>query len=103
MYQEHFDPHKTQPSPVLHVRGLGDAAIEADLVETVQHFGSVKDIIMIPHKKQALIEFDVCYFYLLNITAVNCQMTIYSVFIAEIYALKLLCISHCEVQDNDVE
>ena len=53
---------------------------------------------MIPHKKQALIEFDVCCFYLLNITAVNCQMTIYSVFIAEIYALKLLCISHCVVQ-----
>ena len=81
MYQEHFDPHKTQPSPVLHVRGLGDAAIEADLVETVQHFGSVKDIIMILFKKQALIEFDVCCFYLLNITAVNCQMTIYSVFL----------------------
>ena len=98
MYQEHFDPHKTQPSPIHHVRGLGDAAIEADLVETVQHFGSVKDIIMILRKKQALIEFDLCCFYLLNITAVNCQMTIYSVFIAEIYALKLLCISHCVVQ-----
>ncbi|KAJ8316707.1 hypothetical protein KUTeg_005737 [Tegillarca granosa] len=35
------DPHKPNPSPVVHVRGLSDAATEADLVQAVQHFGSV--------------------------------------------------------------
>nr|KAG5714502.1 hypothetical protein BaRGS_006948 [Batillaria attramentaria] len=52
------DPHKPPPSPVVHVRGLSDAAIEADLVEAVQHFGAVRDVIMMPRKKQALIEFE---------------------------------------------
>lgn len=53
------DPHKPNPSPVVHVRGLSDAAIEADLVEAVQHFGAVRDVIMMPRRKQALIEFEV--------------------------------------------
>ncbi|KAK7103356.1 hypothetical protein V1264_018272 [Littorina saxatilis] len=52
------DPHKPNPSPVVHVRGLSDAAIEADLVEAVQHFGAVRDVIMMPRRKQALIEFE---------------------------------------------
>lgn len=63
------DPHKPNPSPVVHVRGLSDAAIEADLVEAVQHFGAVRDVIMMPRRKQALIEFEVFtgYFAALNI------------------------------------
>jgi heterogeneous nuclear ribonucleoprotein L len=61
LFQDRFDdPHKPNPSPVVHVRGLSDAAIEADLVEAVQHFGNVRDVIMMPRRKQALIEFEVC-------------------------------------------
>ncbi|KAK6182268.1 hypothetical protein SNE40_009988 [Patella caerulea] len=52
------DPHKPPPSPVVHVRGLSEAAIEGDLVEAVQHFGGVRDVIMMPRKRQALIEFE---------------------------------------------
>ncbi|ESO83568.1 hypothetical protein LOTGIDRAFT_222631 [Lottia gigantea] len=52
------DPHKPPPSAVVHVRGLSDAAIEGDLVEAVQHFGGVRDVIMMPRKRQALIEFE---------------------------------------------
>ena len=60
LWQDRYDdPHKPNPSPVVHVRGLSDAAIEADLVEAVQHFGAVRDVIMMPRRKQALIEFEV--------------------------------------------
>ncbi|XP_046364268.1 heterogeneous nuclear ribonucleoprotein L-like isoform X2 [Haliotis rufescens] len=52
------DPHKPAPSCVVHVRGLSESAIEADLVEAVQHFGTVRDVIMMPRKRQALIEFE---------------------------------------------
>ncbi|XP_078001152.1 heterogeneous nuclear ribonucleoprotein L-like isoform X2 [Glandiceps talaboti] len=52
------DPHKPPPSPVVHVRGLSDTVIEADLVEAVQHFGPISYVIMMPRKRQALIEFE---------------------------------------------
>ncbi|KAJ8321028.1 hypothetical protein KUTeg_002615 [Tegillarca granosa] len=52
------DPHKPNPSPVVHVRGLSDAATEADLVQAVQHFGSVGYVIMMPRRHQALVEFE---------------------------------------------
>ncbi|XP_041352711.1 heterogeneous nuclear ribonucleoprotein L-like isoform X2 [Gigantopelta aegis] len=52
------DPHKPSPSPVIHVRSLSEHAIEGDLVEAVQNFGTVRDVIMMPRKRQALIEFE---------------------------------------------
>lgn len=40
--QESFDdPHKTAESPVVHVRGLAETVVEADLIEAVQPFGNV--------------------------------------------------------------
>ena len=41
--QDQFeDPHKPPPSPVVHVRGLLDTVLEADLVDAVQQFGPVR-------------------------------------------------------------
>uniref|UniRef100_A0A0B6ZTT6 RRM domain-containing protein n=1 Tax=Arion vulgaris TaxID=1028688 RepID=A0A0B6ZTT6_9EUPU len=52
------DRFKPPPSPCVHVRGLSEQAIEGDLVEAVQHFGAVRDVMMMPRKRQALIEFE---------------------------------------------
>ncbi|CAL1540964.1 unnamed protein product [Lymnaea stagnalis] len=52
------DRFKPAPSPCVHVRGLSEHAIEGDLVEAVQHFGTVRDVMMMPRKRQALIEFE---------------------------------------------
>uniref|UniRef100_S4RY32 Heterogeneous nuclear ribonucleoprotein L like n=1 Tax=Petromyzon marinus TaxID=7757 RepID=S4RY32_PETMA len=52
------DPHKPPPSAVVHVRGLSDAALESDLVEAVQHFGPISYVVMMPKKRQALVEFE---------------------------------------------
>ncbi|MFT7803536.1 heterogeneous nuclear ribonucleoprotein L isoform X4 [Arapaima gigas] len=43
------DPHKTLPSPVVHVRGLVDGVMEADLVEALQEFGpiSVNNVLLL--------------------------------------------------------
>lgn len=35
------DQHWIPPSPVVHVRGLGEAVVEADLVEALQKFGNI--------------------------------------------------------------
>lgn len=35
------DQHWIPPSPVVHVRGLGKAVVEADLVEALQEFGKI--------------------------------------------------------------
>ncbi|XP_035695849.1 heterogeneous nuclear ribonucleoprotein L-like isoform X1 [Branchiostoma floridae] len=52
------DPHKPSPSPVVHVRSLSENVIEADIVEAVQHFGPISYVIMMPKKRQALVEFE---------------------------------------------
>lgn len=42
-FQESYDdPHKPLPSPVVHVRGLVDGIMEADLVEALQEFGAIR-------------------------------------------------------------
>ncbi|KAK3774192.1 hypothetical protein RRG08_001327 [Elysia crispata] len=56
--RDHEDRFKPPPSPCVHVRGLSEHASEQDLVEAVQHFGSVRDVMMMPRKRQALVEFD---------------------------------------------
>ncbi|XP_069062994.1 heterogeneous nuclear ribonucleoprotein L [Pleurodeles waltl] len=52
------DPHKTAASPVVHVRGLMDGVVEADLVEALQEFGPISYVVVMPKKRQALVEFE---------------------------------------------
>ncbi|XP_029014126.1 heterogeneous nuclear ribonucleoprotein L-like isoform X1 [Betta splendens] len=52
------DNHRIPPSPVVHVRGLCDAVVEADLVEALEKFGNICYVMMMPFKRQALVEFD---------------------------------------------
>ncbi|KAM7008839.1 heterogeneous nuclear ribonucleoprotein L-like isoform 3-T3 [Tautogolabrus adspersus] len=50
--------HLIPPSPVVHIRGLCDAVVEADLVEALDKFGNICYVMMMPFKRQALVEFD---------------------------------------------
>ncbi|XP_051254578.1 heterogeneous nuclear ribonucleoprotein L isoform X1 [Dicentrarchus labrax] len=52
------DPHKTLPSVVVHVRGLVDGVTEADLVEALQEFGAISYVVVMPKKRQALVEYE---------------------------------------------
>uniref|UniRef100_A0A8B9MW47 RRM domain-containing protein n=1 Tax=Accipiter nisus TaxID=211598 RepID=A0A8B9MW47_9AVES len=52
------DPHKTPASPVVHIRGLIDGVVEADLVEALQEFGPISYVVVMPKKRQALVEFE---------------------------------------------
>uniref|UniRef100_A0AAY4DND4 RRM domain-containing protein n=1 Tax=Denticeps clupeoides TaxID=299321 RepID=A0AAY4DND4_9TELE len=52
------DPHKTLPSVVIHVRGLVDGVTEADLVEALQEFGPISYVVVMPKKRQALVEYE---------------------------------------------
>uniref|UniRef100_A0A8C3UUK9 RRM domain-containing protein n=1 Tax=Catharus ustulatus TaxID=91951 RepID=A0A8C3UUK9_CATUS len=57
--QENYeDPHKTPASPVVHIRGLIDGIVEADLVEALQEFGPISYVVVMPKKRQALVEFE---------------------------------------------
>ncbi|CAG2195507.1 HNRNPL [Mytilus edulis] len=51
------DRHNPEPSPVVHVRGLSEYITEADLMQAVQHFGTVNYIMMMGKRHQALVEF----------------------------------------------
>lgn len=43
VFQETYDdPHKPLPSSVVHIRGLVDGVMEADLVEALQEFGAIR-------------------------------------------------------------
>lgn len=44
--------------PVVHVRGLGDAVVEADLVEALREFGTISSVVVMPKRRQALVEFE---------------------------------------------
>ncbi|XP_061638093.1 heterogeneous nuclear ribonucleoprotein L-like isoform X1 [Phyllopteryx taeniolatus] len=52
------DPHKTLPSVVVHVRGLVDGVTEADLTEALQEFGAISYVVLMPKKRQALVEYE---------------------------------------------
>uniref|UniRef100_A0AAQ6ID26 RRM domain-containing protein n=1 Tax=Anabas testudineus TaxID=64144 RepID=A0AAQ6ID26_ANATE len=56
--QGYEDPHKTLPSVVVHVRGLVDGVTEADLVEALQEFGAISFVVVMPKKRQALVEYE---------------------------------------------
>uniref|UniRef100_A0A8C5KN72 Heterogeneous nuclear ribonucleoprotein L n=1 Tax=Jaculus jaculus TaxID=51337 RepID=A0A8C5KN72_JACJA len=55
--ENYDDPHKTPASPVVHIRGLIDGVVEADLVEALQEFGPISYVVVMPKKRQAL---DIC-------------------------------------------
>ncbi|CAH2252964.1 heterogeneous nuclear ribonucleo L-like isoform X2 [Pelobates cultripes] len=50
--------HKVSVSPVVHVRGLCESVVEADLVEALSKFGTICYVMMMPFKRQALVEFE---------------------------------------------
>ncbi|KAF3841417.1 hypothetical protein F7725_007279 [Dissostichus mawsoni] len=52
------DPHKPLPSPVVHIRGLVDGIMESDLAEALQEFGAISYVVMMPKKRQALVEYE---------------------------------------------
>ncbi|MFT7817075.1 heterogeneous nuclear ribonucleoprotein L-like [Arapaima gigas] len=52
------DVHHIAPSPVVHVRGLCESVVEADLMEALERFGTICYVMMMPFKRQALVEFD---------------------------------------------
>ncbi|XP_067093016.1 heterogeneous nuclear ribonucleoprotein L-like [Osmerus mordax] len=52
------ESHRIAPSPVVHVRGLCEAVVEADLVEALEKFGPICYVMMMPFKRQALVEFE---------------------------------------------
>uniref|UniRef100_A0A7N8X8Z4 Heteroous nuclear ribonucleoprotein L n=1 Tax=Mastacembelus armatus TaxID=205130 RepID=A0A7N8X8Z4_9TELE len=56
--ESYDDPHKPLPSPVVHIRGLVDGIMEADLVEALQEFGVISYVVMMPKKRQALVEYE---------------------------------------------
>ncbi|KAM9847438.1 heterogeneous nuclear ribonucleoprotein L-like [Aulostomus maculatus] len=51
------DSHCISPSPVVHVRGLCEAVVEADLIDALEKFGPICYVMMMPFKRQALVEF----------------------------------------------
>ncbi|XP_062843648.1 heterogeneous nuclear ribonucleoprotein L2 isoform X2 [Trichomycterus rosablanca] len=52
------DPHKPHPSLVVHIRGLVDGVLEADIVEALQEFGTISYVVLMPKKRQALVEYE---------------------------------------------
>ncbi|KAK3562020.1 hypothetical protein QTP86_024802, partial [Hemibagrus guttatus] len=52
------ETHGIAPSPVVHVRGLCESVVEADLVEALEKFGNICYVMMMPFKRQALVEFE---------------------------------------------
>ncbi|XP_040206714.1 heterogeneous nuclear ribonucleoprotein L-like [Rana temporaria] len=50
--------HKVSVSPVVHVRGLCESVVEADLMEALSKFGTICYVMMMPFKRQALVEFE---------------------------------------------
>nr|DBA26769.1 TPA: hypothetical protein GDO54_010983 [Pyxicephalus adspersus] len=50
--------HKVSVSPVVHVRGLCESVVEADLMEALAKFGTICYVMMMPFKRQALVEFE---------------------------------------------
>uniref|UniRef100_A0A4W3H5R6 RRM domain-containing protein n=1 Tax=Callorhinchus milii TaxID=7868 RepID=A0A4W3H5R6_CALMI len=53
-----MEEHKILPSPVVHVRGLLDGVMEVDLMDSLQDFGTISYVMLIPNKRQALVEFE---------------------------------------------
>ncbi|XP_037544089.1 heterogeneous nuclear ribonucleoprotein L [Nematolebias whitei] len=52
------ESYKPVPSPVVHMRGLADGVMEADIVEALQEYGTISYVVMMPKKRQALVEYE---------------------------------------------
>ena len=59
-YQDQRDDNfqKTPPSHVVHARSLPEQAREPEIVAALQRYGTINTIIVMPKKRQALVEFD---------------------------------------------
>ncbi|CAG6018222.1 unnamed protein product [Menidia menidia] len=59
--EDHVDgdggPRLISPSPVVHVRSLCEAVVEADLIHALEQFGPISYVLMMPFRRQALVEF----------------------------------------------
>ncbi|XP_075123663.1 heterogeneous nuclear ribonucleoprotein L-like [Leptodactylus fuscus] len=55
---ERGNHHKVSVSPVVHVRGLCESVVEADLATALSRFGTISYVMMMPFKRQALVEFE---------------------------------------------
>ncbi|CAH8445032.1 unnamed protein product [Dicrocoelium dendriticum] len=51
------EANESDPSPVIHVRGLPSHTLEIDLVRLFETFGVVREATMLPQRRQALVEF----------------------------------------------
>ncbi|KAL1764609.1 heteroproteinous nuclear ribonucleoprotein L-like, partial [Sigmodon hispidus] len=57
-WENYDDFHKTPTSPVVHISGLIDGVLEADLVEALQEFGAISYVVVMRKKRQVLVEFE---------------------------------------------
>ncbi|KAF8560764.1 hypothetical protein P879_07996 [Paragonimus westermani] len=51
------DWENLEPSPVIHVRGLPAHTLELDLLKLFEPYGDIREVAMMPHRKQSLVEF----------------------------------------------
>ncbi|XP_077139092.1 heterogeneous nuclear ribonucleoprotein L-like isoform X18 [Ranitomeya variabilis] len=65
--------HKMAISPVVHVRGLAESVLEADLVKAIAKFGTICYVAMMPFKQQALVEFENTEFSKMCVTSAQNQ------------------------------
>ncbi|XP_069625182.1 heterogeneous nuclear ribonucleoprotein L-like isoform X7 [Ranitomeya imitator] len=65
--------HKMAISPVVHVRGLAESVLEADLVKAIAKFGTICYVTMMPFKQQALVEFENTEFSKMCVTSAQNQ------------------------------
>ncbi len=47
-----------EPSPVIHITDLPEHTLEIDIEKLLDKYGRIQEIIMLPNKRQALVEFD---------------------------------------------
>ncbi|XP_052766760.1 heterogeneous nuclear ribonucleoprotein L-like [Mya arenaria] len=56
-YNSYKSDEEMEVSQVVHIRGLPDHAVEDDVINAVQHFGTVEFVIIMSRRNQALVEF----------------------------------------------
>ncbi|XP_073528714.1 heterogeneous nuclear ribonucleoprotein L-like isoform X18 [Phyllobates terribilis] len=65
--------HKMAISPVVHVRGLTESVVEAELVKAIAKFGTICYVSMMPFKQEALVEFENTEFSKMCVTSAKNQ------------------------------
>ncbi|KAA3670715.1 uncharacterized protein DEA37_0000954 [Paragonimus westermani] len=46
-----------EPSPVIHISELPEHTLEIDLIRIFEQYGPIRDLAMMPHRGQALLEY----------------------------------------------